>query len=695
MNRLVFALLALFCAALPTVSHAEDYRIGRAKADITLPVWGIQMLGYVHPEQVGEGLRQRQYARTFVIADANDSARLAYATCEVAFVTHTVKLAVLEKLQEKLGDRYNHANLILAGTHTHGTPGGYHHHLSMSVLGGDFFEQAFNALVDGIAESVIAADADLQPGRIFLAQGELRDASANRSAVAYRNNPAEEQAQYKGAVDTTMTVLKFVREDGVVGLLNWFAVHPTSVNFFYKLTTSDNKGYAAWLVEKTQAAKGAEHQGFVAAFANSNAGDATPNLNLDATGPGSTDLESCTIIGTRQAEAAMRLMDEAEEELHGPIDVRHAFVNFSQITVSAEFTGDGERHTCPSAWGYAFAAGSDAEGGGNILFKEGMTETDPKIDSIIRLVMPKVKPSPEFIECQKPKAILIASGLAKPPMHEQVMPVGVVRIGQLCMVVGPAEFTTMSGRRFRAAVATELDIDPRYVVVAGYSNDFGGYVTTWHEYQLQQYEGGHTLFGPWSEAAYRQEFVRLARALKAQEPVESIAQPTDMRTLPHNKTQLDGPDERLPVDVKFGDVVEGTQPKYAAGEPVNATFWTGSPVNEYDRHDCFLAIERLTEEPDTWEVVRDDNDWDTAAHWERINLDGRPKPKAPARNNPLALSPPRFVAKPDPFQVKITWEPSADTPPGKYRIVHFGRFKQEGQVQRFTARSEPFEIGQK
>ena len=67
----------------------------------------------------------------------------------------------------------------------------------------------------------------------------------------------------------------------------------------------------------------------------------------------------------------------------------------------------------------SFAAGSDAEGGGHSLFKEGMTQSDPAIDSVLRLVVPKAKPTPELIERQKPKAILIATGSTRPPMHEQ------------------------------------------------------------------------------------------------------------------------------------------------------------------------------------------------------------------------------------------------------------------------------------
>lgn len=691
MKKAFAVLLGITCLSCG-VARGDEYLIGRAKSDITLPVWGIQMLGYVHPQQVGQGLRQRQYARTFIIADRADQARLAYVTSEVAFVTHTVKLAVLERLRDKLGERYNHANLILAGTHTHGTPGGYHHHLAISALGGDFFPQSFDALVAGIAESVIAADADLKPGRILLAQGELTDASANRSAVAYRNNPADEQKQYKTPVDTTMTLLKFTRGDDAIGTLNWFAVHPTSVNFFYKLTTSDNKGYAAYVVEQAHRQRQPEQGEFVAAFANSNCGDATPNLNLDATGPGRNDLESCAIMGRRQADAALRLAEAAREELSGPIDVRHAFVDFSQIVVADEFTGAGDQHTCPSAWGYAFAAGSEAEGGGHSLFKEGMTKNDPAIDTLIRLVIPKSKPTPEFMECQKPKAVLIASGLTRPPMHEQVLPLGIARVGQLVFVIGPAEFTTMSGRRFRAAVGKELGIDPRYVVVAGYSNDFGGYVTTWHEYQLQQYEGGHTLFGPWSEAAYRQEFVKLARALKSNESVTSSVAPTDMRTLPHKNVVLDGPDEKEPSGAKFGDVVAPAKDKYQRGETVAVAFWTGSPVNEYDRHDKFLAVERLVKAPDVWEVVREDNDWETAVKWERIEADGKPKPAKPPRANILELAPPPYVAKPQPFQATITWDTSNDTAPGTYRIVHYGRHKQAGKTERFTARSEAFEV---
>src|SRR5262249_52699160 len=150
--------LAYGCAAGPA---DDSYLVGRSLADITLPVVGVPMLGFVHADQVSEGLHQRQYARAFVVADATGATRGALVTCDLAFPTHTLKLAVLERIRAKVGDRYGFANLVLACTHTHAAPGGYHHHLSAGGLGGAFYPQCFDALADGISEAVLAADADL------------------------------------------------------------------------------------------------------------------------------------------------------------------------------------------------------------------------------------------------------------------------------------------------------------------------------------------------------------------------------------------------------------------------------------------------------------------------------------------------------------------------------------------------------
>lgn len=679
-------------AAAPAAE--EPYLIGRAHGDITLPVVGVPMLGFVHPDQISEGLHQRQYARVFVVADPARKNYLALVTADLAMVTHTLKISILDRLHAKFGPRYGHANLLLAATHTHAAPGGYHHHLAASPLGDAFYGQCFEALVEGISEAIFAADADLKPGRILLAQGEVEGAGVNRSRVAYMNNPASERAKYPADVDTLMTQLKFVRADGPLGVLNWFAVHPTSMNFHNRLTSGDNKGYAAYAFEQRFGTRYTGKPEFVAAFAQTNCGDVTPNLNLNNTGPGKTDVESTQLIGERQVRTAQKLFDAAREEIRGPLQAAHVFVDFSSLTVGAEFTGAGEQRTCPSAFGYAFAAGSTEDGGGHPLFKEGMKETNLLVEGFVRTAAPQLVPTPELRERQRPKAVLFATGLTKPPAQEQVVPLGLVRLGQLILLAGPAEYTTMTGRRLREAVAKELGVPARQVVVAGYANEYAGYVTTREEYELQHYEGGHTLFGPWSEAAYRQEFTRLARVLKAGHTPEAKVLPADMRQRGQRNTSLEGPDEQPPEKASFGDLISPPKAHYRPGELAMASFWTGSPVNDYRRTDRFLTVERQSKPDGPWEAVRADFDWDTSCRWQQQVAAGSPKLGKDSRLEALRLAPPPRNPRPEPYQVTLHWQIPAEITPGTYRLVHYGRYRTEGKVVRFTTVSPPFTVGQ-
>ena len=61
----------------------------------------------------------------------------------------------------------------------------------------------------------------------------------------------------------------------------------------------------------------------------------------------------------------------------------------------------------------------------------------------------------------------------------------------------------------------ELGDWAQYIVLAGYANGYGGYVTTPQEYMLQQYEAAHTLHGRWSLGAYQQVTSQLASALES------------------------------------------------------------------------------------------------------------------------------------------------------------------------------------
>jgi neutral ceramidase len=180
--------------------------------------------------------------------------------------------------------------------------------------------------------------------------------------------------------------------------------------------------------------------------------------------------------------------------------------------------------------------------------------------------------------------------------------------------------------------------------------------------------------------------------MKSGQTVDSKAMPTDMRTRVKKVLSLEGPDEQAPTGAKFGAAVADAKERYAPGDLVSVCFWTGSPVNDYRRSDHFLAVERRGA-GDNWEVVRRDFDWDTTARWKQVIPEGETKPVAKdsgAERNRLGPAP--RVARPEPYQVTVTWQVDAQTEPGTYRIVHYGRCKKDGKVERFVATSRPFEV---
>lgn len=51
------------------------------------------------------------------------------------------------------------------------------------------------------------------------------------------------------------------------------------------------------------------------------------------------------------------------------------------------------------------------------------------------------------------------------------------------------------------------------MVLAGLSNAYADYITTYEEYQVQRYEGASTIYGPHTLEAYIYKFEKLAYAM--------------------------------------------------------------------------------------------------------------------------------------------------------------------------------------
>lgn len=76
------------------------------------------------------------------------------------------------------------------------------------------------------------------------------------------------------------------------------------------------------------------------------------------------------------------------------------------------------------------------------------------------------------------------------------------------------EITTVASWRLRKTIEDALFKNGfEHVILCPYSNAYNGYITTYEEYQVQDYEAGHCVFGQWSLNALQQVSSNLANQL--------------------------------------------------------------------------------------------------------------------------------------------------------------------------------------
>ncbi|MGW0661504.1 neutral/alkaline non-lysosomal ceramidase N-terminal domain-containing protein [Streptodolium elevatio] len=320
--------------------------VGRGIADITGEIAECGMLGYGMAFQQSAGLHTRLRARAFAFSDGTE--RLMIVVCDLPLMFGGVVRAVLARLPRG----YTESNVMITATHTHCGPGGYAHHALYNGNTGGFRPKTFAAVVDGIVEAALAAHEDLAPAALRLAHGRLENAGANRARRAFDRNPAADRALFPGGVDPQTTLLSIERDGRLVGAINWFAVHNTSMTNRNRLVSGDNKGYAGYHWERVLG--GCDYladapQELITAFAQTNAGDVSPNLNLrPGSGPTEDMAENTRIIGTRQADAAAALADKGRNgegtSFDLVLDHRITHVDLSDMRVLPAFTGDGRFH---------------------------------------------------------------------------------------------------------------------------------------------------------------------------------------------------------------------------------------------------------------------------------------------------------------------------------------------------------------
>ncbi|HEX6713959.1 MAG TPA: neutral/alkaline non-lysosomal ceramidase N-terminal domain-containing protein, partial [Thermoleophilaceae bacterium] len=510
---------------VPNRELAVSFDIGTGIGEVTDPAIGLPLQGMADKHQIATGVESPLYARAFVVAQASSAAadaRVAIIVADIWAGTRRLKDAVLERLAATHDDLYTEANLLLAGTHTHSAPGGFS---GSQMYDFDFYrggcdEATVECIADGCVTAVEMAHADLAPGRIYVNSGEVRDCGRNRSVAAYQCNPQAERDHWGADTDREMLLLKFVKVDDngnerPLGVLNWYAIHPTDRGQKNTLVCGDNKGYASSLFEQEM---GPDR--FVAAFANANCGDVSGNVKP----PEIDDPEQMKENGRRQFEVAKRLFKAATDEVTGPVDHRYTRRDLSDVPI-----GGGAERTWPAALGISFAAGSseDSHPVPDLGIDEGMTvqnmsEADAVLDALVHVPLSVIfgislvaqEEARAEREGHLPKPVVLMPGIDVPPPVPQVLPVQLLRIGTVAVLGVPGELTTMAGRRLRTTVLDALSATGvERVALATYANEYAQYITTAEEYASQQYEGASTLFGPHTLEAHQQVAAGLASAM--------------------------------------------------------------------------------------------------------------------------------------------------------------------------------------
>ncbi|GAC54851.1 neutral/alkaline ceramidase [Gordonia amicalis] len=644
-------------------ADSTDYLVGCGIGDVTGAVAGQGMMGYSNPEQVAAGLLQRCWARAYIIVDQATGKRVVFLTADIACLFQSHHMGLMEKLSKRFGSLYTEANVNLNAQHSHASCGGTAWDYAYSLAAFGFKKNSYDAEVNGMFAAIVRAHDNLAPGTITIGREELHNASANRSRVAFDANPSSDKKLFPNAIDPQVTVLRLRHVDGKdVGAITWFSTHGTSLADHNVLIAGDNKGYASYLWERTQ-------PGFVAAFPQTNSGDMTPNLSLKwftPSGPTTDNKRNCELIGERQYIAGRRAFDATRPMTRGGVDSVTRYVDMSAVRVSGTFTPDGKpASTTPAMMGAAAAATSSEDNYEQPLplLVEGMT--NPLVTALGGDKTPPI--APWMRDMQAPKLILFPLGLMPPSgWIPSVVPLQIMRIGELVLVAVPAEVTVVAGLRLRRVVADELRVDIDDVLVQGYANAYTQYVTTPEEYDLQQYEGGETQYGRYTLPAYMQEFAKLAGAMVSGRGLDRGPAPVDKSGLQPDLVPP-VPADRPIAGHAYGDVLKQPGGSHRPGQTVTVDFVGAHPNNDFRHGGTYLEVQRR--EGGTWKTVADDNDWSTEFRWAR-----------PAGST-------------DTSRITITWRPAAGTS-GTYRIKYNGNSRDGGgRVREISGTSRTFDVG--
>ena len=591
-------------------------RAGAASADITPPV-GTPLFAYTarsgiaNPQNAPELAMQvvadpdkNMYAKTFVASRGIHTRVRARA---IVLQTARGKFALVQAdlggvpyaLTQEVARRVAAAGIerdriLLSATHTHSSSGaiwpvdssGY------ALLGGDLFDsRTWELTAAGISESILAADARLEPARAGVAAAPVTDASSNRNFDPFRRNPdvpQDETAARAASIDPDVTVLRVDSRDGQpLAVWSNFAIHPTSFGDGNLLISGDNAAFAERIAEQgiAEAAKvPPRHDRPVAnVWTNGNQGDISPSrpprkVDGQETEYAAGPYAGAHVPGARVAEGIVAAWRAAGDQLSSSLelDSRQAFLDFDGTQADGEPVGP-----------------VPVLGSGGITGPDGFCAP---IDGMAG-----------------PGQGMKFPTLAGRGLVPSTVPVSVWRVGELGVAGFPAEITKQMGARLRSAITTEAAGAFERTVIAGMSNGYVSYTSTPEEYDACHYEGSFTLFGRRQGPRYQAFAGSLTQALTAGAPAPAGA--------PEPQTVGVGPGQvvqpRTTPDA--GRVIEQPAPALTRRGQARFRWHGGDTAYDAPRGRAFVTVERRAADG-TWTPIATDDGFQDIT--ERTREDG-------------------------------------------------------------------------
>lgn len=553
------------------------YHVGWNKQEIKIEPTGYAMFGYGMWTHRATTKRTALYARSFSIQDASGQ-RLLLCCVDLGCITYAMRQGVVQQLQQQLGTAFQESYFALMATHTHSAPGGCGFEALYNMPTPGFVPEYLQAIVNSIVESVVQAIASAQDTEIRMTSTAFLPETPvawNRSLQAYNRNTDVEQKteqQTHLAIQREMQLLGFYRQGKLQSFISFFGVHATCLGNTLNAHDGDNKGYAAAFAEQ-QLLQLTQSDDAIAIFAQATAGDVSPHfhgenqLKIRQKIKGEQEYLYAQKNGQYQAEQALQALNiENTQLIEGSIDAILMYSDLANVEISPEFAfGQLRQKTSQPCHGVPFFAGTPVDGLGApkaIIHIMHLASKALRIKRLKNTTSAEYEKHKALYASQGVKNIVIEAGdhrllgksldvvpsIFDPVIAEmnrqykagaikesllvpQVIPLQIIKIGRLSLICCAGEITTVAGARLVQTVKQQLSTSVDQVWLASYCNDYMGYITTYEEYQQQAYEGGHTLYGQWTHAAFQTGYQQLAQQFnipQEQRHYDAVTRPKDV-----------------------------------------------------------------------------------------------------------------------------------------------------------------------